>query len=81
MGPNDPYAATDRLDDALVGGEIGMADYWLPAIESFRRLMPKAGGMTVARADAWAEARRRDSEAGVFFGASNYCGYVAKRPA
>jgi hypothetical protein len=59
--------------------EIGTADYWLPAIESFRHLMPKAGVMSVAQADAWAEALRRDSEAGVFFGASNYYGYVARR--
>jgi hypothetical protein len=34
--------------------------------------------MTVTGADGWAEALRRDSEAGVFFGASNYYGYVAK---
>ena len=60
--------------------EMGTADYWLPGIESFRHLMPKAGVMTAAQADAWAEALRRDSAAGVFFGASNYYGYVAQRP-
>jgi SAM-dependent methyltransferase len=60
--------------------EMGTAEYWLPGIESFRHLMPKAGVMTAAQADAWAEALRRDSEAGVFFGASNYYGYVAQRP-
>jgi SAM-dependent methyltransferase len=60
--------------------EMGHADYWLPGIESFRHLMAKAGVMTVAAADAWADALRRDSEAGVFFGASNYYGYVAQRP-
>jgi hypothetical protein len=41
--------------------------------------MPKAGVMSVAQANAWAEALRRDSEAGLFFGASNYYGYVARR--
>ena len=60
--------------------EMGTADFWLPGIESFRRLMPKAGTMTGQDADAWAAALRRDSEAGVFFGASNYYGYVARRP-
>jgi ubiquinone/menaquinone biosynthesis C-methylase UbiE len=60
--------------------EMGTADYWLPGIESFRHLMPKAGVMTVEQADTWAAALRRDSEAGVFFGASNYYGYVAQRP-
>jgi ubiquinone/menaquinone biosynthesis C-methylase UbiE len=60
--------------------EMGTANYWLPGIESFRHLMPKAGVMTVDQADAWAAALRRDSEAGVFFGASNYYGYVAQRP-
>ena len=59
--------------------EMGTADYWLPAIELFRHLMAKAGVMTVAQADDWAEALRRDSAAGVFFGASNYYGYVAQR--
>jgi ubiquinone/menaquinone biosynthesis C-methylase UbiE len=60
--------------------EAGKADFWASGIESFRRLIPKSGVMTEAEADAWAESLRRDSEAGVFFGASNYYGYVARRP-
>jgi SAM-dependent methyltransferase len=60
--------------------EMGKADFWAPAIESFRRLVPKSGTMTQQEADAWAEGLRLDSEAGVFFGASNYYGYVARRP-
>jgi hypothetical protein len=36
--------------------------------------------MTEEEADVWAAALRKDSEEGVFFGASNYYGYVAKRP-
>ncbi len=59
--------------------EIGTADFWLSGIESFRRLIPKAGVMTEEEAGAWADALRADSEAGVFFGASNYYSYVAKR--
>jgi hypothetical protein len=46
--------------------EIGTADYWLPAIESFRHLMPKAGVMSVAQADAWAEGLPRFRGRGVF---------------
>jgi len=34
--------------------------------------------MTAQEADAWAEGLRLDSVAGVFFGASNYYGYVAR---
>lgn len=60
--------------------EVGTADFWAPAIESFRRLVPKSGVMTEQESDAWAEGLRLDSIAGVFFGASNYYGYVAQRP-
>ncbi len=60
--------------------EIGKADFWLGGIESFRKLIPKAGVMTEEEAGVWADALRKDSDEGVFFGASNYYGYVAKRP-
>jgi ubiquinone/menaquinone biosynthesis C-methylase UbiE len=60
--------------------EVGKADFWAPAIESFRRLLPKSGVMTEQEADAWADGLRIDSVDGVFFGASNYYGYVARRP-
>ena len=65
---------------SYVLAEVGKADFWAPAIESFRRLVPKSGIMTEQEADAWAEGLRLDSAAGVFFGASNYYGYVARRP-
>ena len=32
--------------------EVGKADFWTPAIESFRRLVPKSGAMTEQEADA-----------------------------
>jgi hypothetical protein len=35
--------------------------------------------MTEDEANAWAAALRHDSEAGVFFGSSNYYAYVARR--
>ena len=60
--------------------EIGQADFFVPAIASFRRLIPVAGTMTEAEANVWADALLNDAEEGVFFGASNYYGYVAKRP-
>lgn len=59
--------------------EVGKADFWAPAIESFRRLVPKSGAMTEQEANAWADSLLGDSAAGVFFGASNYYGYVARR--
>jgi ubiquinone/menaquinone biosynthesis C-methylase UbiE len=64
---------------AYVLAEIGRADFWSSAIEAYRRLIPRAGVMTTDEADAWAAALRRDSEAGVFFGSSNYYAYVARR--
>jgi len=59
---------------------VGQADFWVPAIESFRRLVPKSGAMTEQETNAWAEGLLSDCAAGVFFGASNYYGYVARRP-
>ena len=65
---------------AYVLAEIGQGDFWLPAIESFRRLIPKAGAMDEPEADAWARTLMQASAEGVFFGSSNYYGYVLKRP-
>ena len=61
--------------------EVGNADFWVPAIESFRKLMPTAGAMTEAEANAWAERLIQASESGLFFGASNYYAYVLRKPA
>jgi ubiquinone/menaquinone biosynthesis C-methylase UbiE len=60
--------------------EIGQADSWLSGIEMYRRLMPAAGVMTEEEARAWGDSLLRDAADGVFFGASNYYGYVATRP-
>jgi hypothetical protein len=60
--------------------EVGQADFWASATQSFRRLVPKSDAMTEQEANAWAEGLLSDSAAGVFFGASNYYGYVARRP-
>jgi hypothetical protein len=60
--------------------EVGEADFWLPAIESFRRIMPTSGAMSEAEANVWAERLLQASESGLFFGASNYYGYVLRKP-
>ena len=63
-----------------VVAEIGKADFYLSSIESFRKLLPKAGVMTEEEAGVWADGLYRDSEAGTFFRANNYYSYVARRP-
>jgi len=62
-----------------VVADIGKADFWAPAIQSFLRLLPKAGAMTESDAQAWVDAMVKRSDQGVFFGASNYYSYVATR--
>jgi ubiquinone/menaquinone biosynthesis C-methylase UbiE len=64
---------------AHVLAEVGTADFWLSGIETFRRLLHKAGAMTEAQADAWAAGLRAASEAGVFFGRCNYHAFLARR--
>ena len=59
--------------------EIGQADFWLSAIQSFGKLIPKSGVMSEAEAEAWAASLLEASDTGVFFGSSNYYGYVLKR--
>jgi SAM-dependent methyltransferase len=60
--------------------EIGKADFWLSGIAMFRRPMSKSGVMTKEEAGRWADSLLKDSEDGVFFGASNYYSYVTRRP-
>lgn len=63
-----------------VVAEAGQADFWVTAIESFRKLVPKSEAMSDSEAQAWIDALLNASEQGVFFGASNYYGYVLRRP-
>jgi ubiquinone/menaquinone biosynthesis C-methylase UbiE len=63
-----------------VFAELGQADFWASAIESFRRLVPMSGTMTERDADGWAEDLLHDSAAGTFFGAMNYYTFVVRRP-
>lgn len=64
---------------AYVVADIGKADFWAPAIESFLRILPKAGAMSETAARAWTDAMVKRSEEGIFFGASNYYSFVAAR--
>lgn len=65
---------------SYVLSEAGAANFWLSAIEAYRKLVPKSRVMSEDEANAWAAALRRDSDEGVFFGSSNYYAYVARRP-
>jgi ubiquinone/menaquinone biosynthesis C-methylase UbiE len=65
---------------SYVLAEIGKADFWASAIDAYRKLVAKASVMTEREANAWAAALQGDSDAGIFFGSSNYYAYVARRP-
>lgn len=60
--------------------DVGKADFWLSGIDSFEKLAPKSGAMSEDEAATWASALRQASDGGVFFGASNYYTYIARRP-
>lgn len=60
--------------------EVGKADFWGAGIESYKRIMPVAGTMSEEEANIWAEDLVEASEKGMFFGASNFYGYVARKP-
>jgi ubiquinone/menaquinone biosynthesis C-methylase UbiE len=65
---------------SYVLAETGRADFWVSAIESLRALAPKSGAMSEPEAEAWVDAQLKASEQGTFFGASNYYGYVLRKP-
>jgi ubiquinone/menaquinone biosynthesis C-methylase UbiE len=60
--------------------EVGKGDFWLSGIDAYAKLAPKSGGMTEEEATSWANALHAASDRGVFFGASNYYTYIARRP-
>jgi ubiquinone/menaquinone biosynthesis C-methylase UbiE len=70
-----------RLETSFsyVIADVGKADFWATAIQTFSRLLPRAGTMSEADADAWAKAMVQRSDQGTFFAASNYYSYVARR--
>jgi hypothetical protein len=52
--------------------EVGDADFWLSAIDSFEKPTPKSGAITEAEATSWVNALHEAPERGVLFGASNH---------
>lgn len=64
---------------SYVMADIGKADFWLSAVEAFSKLLPKSGAMTEEEAKGWETSLRRASDEGVFFAASNYYTYVARK--
>lgn len=64
---------------SYVIADIGKADFWASAIQSFVRILPKAGAMTEADAQVWANAMFKRSDQDIFFGACNYYSFVATR--
>ncbi len=64
---------------AYVAADIGRVDFWAPGIASSRALLPKAGAMSQADADAFVDGLERASAENRFFGASNFYTYVALR--
>jgi SAM-dependent methyltransferase len=60
--------------------EVGRADFWLSALEAFRKQLPKSGAMSEEEAAVWINGRLEDSRNGVFFAACNFYSYVVRRP-
>jgi ubiquinone/menaquinone biosynthesis C-methylase UbiE len=60
--------------------EVGEGDFWLSAVDAYEKLAPMSGAMTEAEATGWADALRKASDQGVFFGASSYYTHIARRP-
>lgn len=59
--------------------EVGEADFWVTAIEGFRKLGPKSKVMSEADANRWVDAQLQASRDGVFFGSSNYYAYIFQK--
>jgi ubiquinone/menaquinone biosynthesis C-methylase UbiE len=64
---------------AYIVADIGKADFWAPAIQSFLRLLPKAGAMTEDGARAWVDMMVKRSDDAIFFAASNFYSVVVAR--
>ncbi|MCC7280839.1 MAG: methyltransferase domain-containing protein [Acetobacteraceae bacterium] len=59
--------------------DIGRMDFWAAMLASLRVLMPKAGVLADAEANAFVDAMERASAAGRFFGACNFYTFIARR--
>jgi hypothetical protein len=61
--------------------EVRKGDFWLSGIDTYEKLAPKSGVITEEEATSWANALHKASIRGVFFGASDYYTYIARRSA
>ncbi|MDX6749177.1 methyltransferase domain-containing protein [Geminicoccaceae bacterium 1502E] len=66
---------------AYVVSDIGRADFFAAALDSFRVLLPRSGVLEEARAAAYVDALEAASARGVFFASSNFYTFIARRPA
>lgn len=64
---------------AHVVADIGKADFFAPGLQALARLLPKSGAMSESEARALVDALMKQSDAGTYFGASNFYSYVAVR--
>ena len=64
---------------SYVVADMGQAEFWEPALESWRKIIPDSGVMTAEETNQWVDERLRESSDNVFFAASNFYTYVARR--
>jgi ubiquinone/menaquinone biosynthesis C-methylase UbiE len=62
-----------------VAADIGRADFWASNLSAFRVLLPKAGVMSAADANAFADKLQRASERNQFFCSANFYTNIARR--
>lgn len=66
---------------AYVVSDIGQADFFAAALDSFRVLLPRSGVMAEADATAYVDMLEAASAREAFFAVSNFYTFIARRPA
>ncbi len=62
-----------------LAADIGRMDFWAAGIATFRILLPKAGAMSEAEANAFVDGLERASAENRFFAASSFYTHIAQR--
>ena len=60
--------------------EVGEASFWRSGVIAYSRLLIQSGAMEEAYANDWEKTLLSASDAGTFFGSSNYYSYVLRKP-
>lgn len=60
--------------------EVGEASFWRSGVLAYSRLLIQSGAMDEAYAGDWEQTLLSASDAGTFFGSSNYYSYVLRKP-